>query len=690
MSTQRFPLGLLVLEAGRPGELFALSLAQAPECAVTLGGPAFEVEGRQRSGWRFTERALERSLVRGGKELTLYYDDPASPALELALTVRTYPHSPVLRFRYELHSPDPARLTKAEGRDRIRYFSVSGWPAGELSLADIQLSHFDPVPHSYMPCRVDYRPGELYEGQRLAGPIEILHDEQASLLVAYEHGADHPHSFFDFFPHPAQGTLELWARRGNYHHGQALPFTSVWFELGLAGGLVENLLEHYRRFFLEDLAENAASREPLLFYNTWNYQERQRYFRGRPYLESMNLERMLAEIDVAHRIGIDVFVIDTGWYSKTGDWAVDPGRFPDGLQQVRRRLQEYGMRLGLWFNPTVAARTSRIYREHPEFAMTREGQPPRWHEVWETEESTSMCLASGYADAFIETLVRLHDELGVSYFKWDGIGQWGCDSPLHNHGGPQNSPEERAACYAYEMGRAMIRIAEEVGKRCPGSIVDFDVTEGGRFVGLGFLAAGKYYLVNNGPYFSSLDIPQSVRIEPDTINALFYPGPARPRVCRTGARYDSIIPSVLFMTHHLTDGPALSQLNSLAALMLGANGLWGDLLALSEEDIDLLAAHLGDYKRVRQAATRAYPRVMGFAGSSPEIHEKVDPQTASGLVAFFTVTPGEITYVTRPLAPGKLQEVKGADSWELLPDGRVKIVVNLERDGARVVYLFGV
>ena len=398
MPTQCFPLGLLALSAGAPGALFTLSTPGAPECGVTVSAPEFEVEGEPRSGFHFTGRAVERPLVRGGRELALYYESPGSPALELVVMVRSYPQSPILRFRYALRAEGPVHLTKREGRDRLRYFGLSGWPAGQVSLADIQLSHFDPVLHSYLPCPVDYRPEELYEGQRLAGPIVLLHDAHASLLVAYEHGADHPHSFFDYVVHPEAGALVLSAQQGNYHGGQALPFESVWFELGLVCGPREALLERYRRFFLEEICENLGSREPLLFYNTWNYQERQRYFHGRPYLESMNLERMLAEIDVAHRIGIDVFVIDTGWYSKTGDWVVDPGRFPDGLQAVRRRLHGYGMRLGLWFNPTVAARTSRIYREHPEFAMTRGGQPPRWHEIWETEESTGMCLASDYAD----------------------------------------------------------------------------------------------------------------------------------------------------------------------------------------------------------------------------------------------------------------------------------------------------
>jgi alpha-galactosidase len=41
---------------------------------------------------------------------------------------------------------------------------------------------------------------------------------------------------------------------------------------------------------------------------------------------------------------------------------------------------------------------------------------------------------------------------------------------------------------------------EEVCKACPQAIFDFDITEGERFVGLGFLSAGKFFHMNNGPY----------------------------------------------------------------------------------------------------------------------------------------------------------------------------------------------
>jgi len=689
---QRLELGQLVLEPGPAGILFTLFHREAAEIRHIVEAPTFEVDGQARSGFTYHGQAEERDLPRGGREITLHYTASGSPELELRVSLRSYPHSPVLRFRYRLSAEASAQLTKQTGQDQLRYFTLHGNLA-EHALTEIQLSHFDPVVHSYMPNTERRAPDELYNGLTFAGPIALLLTDHQTFLAAYEHGADHPQSFLQFQISRNEGevALSLAADKGNYYAGQPLGlqtvWESVWFELGLSPAPLPEFLKAYRTFFLDEICESTKSRQPYIYYNTWNFQERNRYYNGRPYLESMNFERMSAEIEVAHRIGIDVFVIDTGWYDKTGDWLVNTARFPDGLQKIKQKLQGYGMKLGLWFNPTVAALSSEIYQAHPEYMMTCGDQPCWRGPVWETEESVSVCLASDYADDYIERMVRLYHDLGVTYFKWDGVNQFGCDSPRHHHGTEANSPEERAACYAFQMGREMIRIAEAISQRCPGAFVDFDITENGRFVGLGFLAASKYYLVNNGPYFNNLDIPSTTKIDPNTINVLFYPGPARPRVCRQGIKYDGVIPSILFMTHYLTDPPELSQRNSLASLMLGGNGVWGDLLNLSEGDIALLAEHLSRYKRVAEGATRAYPRARGFPGSSPEVYEKIDPVAASGLIAFFTVNAGTFTHVTQPINLERLETVHGAEAWERLPDHRLKITVQLERDDARVVYI---
>jgi alpha-galactosidase len=218
--------------------------------------------------------------------------------------------------------------------------------------------------------------------------------------------------------------------------------------------------------------------------------------------------------------------------------------------------------------------------------------------------------------------------------------------------------------------------------------VDFDVTECGRFVGLGFLSAGRYFLINNGSYAKDFDTPERIGIDP-WMNMYFYPGPARARVCRQAAQYDVILPAHLMLTHYLPDGPRTSQENNLASLVLGGNGLWGDLLDLNEADIRFWAESLADYKRIWQAAGRAYPRVSGAVGFSPEVHEKIDPQSASGVVAIFTRQAQRVDYLTQPLDPARLEGIKGADTWEILPDGRVKLTVNLGQDGARTVFFFG-
>jgi hypothetical protein len=57
-----------------------------------------------------------------------------------------------------------------------------------------------------------------------------------------------------------------------------------------------------------------------------------------------------------------------------------------------------------------------------------------------------------------------------------------------------------------------------------------------------------------------------------------------------------------------------------------------------------------------------------------------------GIVAFFTVTAGGFDYVTQPLSHDDL-EVIGADDWSRLTDGRLRLRVELEYQGARTVFV---
>jgi alpha-galactosidase len=432
-------------------------------------------------------------------------------------------------------------------------------------------------------------------------------------------------------------------------------------------------------------SQNAASRTPYIFYNTWNFQERNNAWNGRPYLESMNQDRILKEVDAAHRMGIDVFVLDTGWYERTGDWQVSRARFPDGLAGVRARLRSHEMQLGVWLSPTQAAVSSRAGQECLDCRIEWDGTSPGPYPVWETEVSWNMCLVSRYWEAFADEMIRLARELGVTYFKWDAIGQYGCNSAGHYHGGERDSASNRADRYAFELPRYLAKVVNKVSRACPGVIVDFDITEGGRSVGLGYLEAGKYFLINNGPYFRSLDFPADTTNLGMFWNVFVYPGPARAQLCRVGLEYDAWIPSVLFLTHYLPDPPESSQWINLASLILGQNGIWGDLLGLFETDLDRFGEVLAVYKTVREDITAAYPVVTGRRGGSPEIYEKINPANGRGVVVVFAGAGGHFTYVSQSQAAPLLWRSQNC-TVTILASGQARIDLEMAKQSAAFVF----
>jgi hypothetical protein len=161
-----------------------------------------------------------------------------------------------------------------------------------------------------------------------------------------------------------------------------------------------------------------------------------------------------------------------------------------------------------------------------------------------------------------------------------------------------NTAQERANSYAFQLPLYMCRIVERVQAAIPDTIIDFDITEGGRAVGLSFLSAGKYFLINNGPYKFDYDLPMDR--DKENWNLFFWPGAARTWICRTPLSFDKWLPSVLFLTHYFPDDPKASQMVNLGSLILGQNGIWGDLPGVSAEGVALIEETLAHYKQVRR------------------------------------------------------------------------------------------
>ena len=207
------------------------------------------------------------------------------------------------------------------------------------------------------------------------------------------------------------------------------------------------------------------------------------------------------------------------------------------------------LRLGLWFNPIVAAQTSRMnLPENRQNLMSRDGKTSPPAPIWETEESVHLSLVSPYWEDFANELIRLTKELGVSYFKWDAVGQYGSKKVVISMVQKPIRPRSGAESYAFQLPIYLLKVIDKVVKAAPQAIVDFDITEGGRRVGLQFLASGKYFIINNGPYYHNFDLAPKWKSPLSSGNANIFvePGPARGWFVRSILTYDKWIPSVLF------------------------------------------------------------------------------------------------------------------------------------------------
>ena len=72
----------------------------------------------------------------------------------------------------------------------------------------------------------------------------------------------------------------------------------------------------------------------------------------------------------------DLFQIDDGWEPKVGDW-LEPDRqkFPEGMRAAADAIHEKGFQAGLWLAPFAAQRSSRLFREHPDWFLQKNGRP---------------------------------------------------------------------------------------------------------------------------------------------------------------------------------------------------------------------------------------------------------------------------------------------------------------------------
>ena len=133
-------------------------------------------------------------------------------------------------------------------------------------------------------------------------------------------------------------------------------------------------------------------------------------------------KKILAIAEKARDLGIEMFVLDDGWFGKRnddttslGDWYPDQSKLPDGIVGLAEKIEVMGMKFGLWFEPEMVSRDSELYRMHPDWMLGSIDRP-----VCTGRHQYVLDFSKAEVVEYIGD--RMSDILRggkVSYVKWD-------------------------------------------------------------------------------------------------------------------------------------------------------------------------------------------------------------------------------------------------------------------------------
>ena len=123
----------------------------------------------------------------------------------------------------------------------------------------------------------------------------------------------------------------------------------------------------------------------------------------------------------AKNTGIELFVLDDGWFGKRntdncslGDW-VDNVEKTGGLPRLAKEIRELGLKFGLWFEPEMISIDSDLYRSHPEYMMRFDHAKPL-----EKRQQQMLDLANPEVQKYlIDALSGVYETVKPDYVKWD-------------------------------------------------------------------------------------------------------------------------------------------------------------------------------------------------------------------------------------------------------------------------------
>lgn len=120
--------------------------------------------------------------------------------------------------------------------------------------------------------------------------------------------------------------------------------------------------------------------------------------------------------------GIDMLVLDDGWFGKRdddnsglGDWFVNEKKLGGTLGDLIKKINDLGVKFGIWVEPEMISEDSDLYREHPDWALTIPGRNP----VHARNQLVLDFSRKEVVDHIFDQICKVLDQGNIEYVKWD-------------------------------------------------------------------------------------------------------------------------------------------------------------------------------------------------------------------------------------------------------------------------------
>ncbi|MDN6723098.1 MAG: alpha-galactosidase [Tetragenococcus halophilus] len=325
-------------------------------------------------------------------------------------------------------------------------------------------------------------------------------------------------------------------------------------------GMSQNFHTVYQQHLVNPVFKTKE--RPILL-NTWEAN----YF-------DLSEKKLLDQAKQAAEVGIELFVVDDGWFadrnaadSSLGDWQADLKKLPNGLKTLSKNVHNLGMQFGLWFEPEMVSRKSQLFQQHPDWAL----QVPSYPMTEGRQQLVLDLSRTDVQDYLIDTLSKQIQENAIDYIKWD------MNRHLTEVGSLAfSAKQQKEIGHRYVLG--LYHILEVLTTKFPNCLFENCSSGGGRF------DPGMMYYM-----------PQTWTS--DNSDAL----------CRSLIQYGySYLYPPIMMGAHVSTVPnhqvgRFTPLDTRAWLAMSGNlGYELDLQTLSSQETEAIAKQISFYKKYRQ------------------------------------------------------------------------------------------